>query len=90
MSTWKLNKDPDAVLPYKIDWSAWLAGATISTSSWIVPSGLAKDSDSFTSTIATVVLSGGTAGETYRVTNRITTNDGRTDDRSISLRVVER
>ena len=37
------NKDPDAVLDYGFDWSAWLeAGDTIVTSEWIVPEGITK------------------------------------------------
>lgn len=84
-------KDPDAVLDYGVDWSAWLAtDETISTSTWIVPDGLTKDSDSNTTTTTTVVLSSGTAGQTYQVTNRITTSDSRTDDRTFIVRVRER
>lgn len=35
-------------------------------------------------------ISGGTAGTTYRVTCRIVTAGGRTDDRSIFIKVKER
>ena len=84
-------KDPNAVLDYAIDWSAWLAASeTISTSTWTVPTGITQDSESETTTVATIWLSGGTAGVTYTVTNRIQTNQGRTDDRSFKVRVVER
>ena len=84
------QKDPDAVLDYTIDWSSWLGDDTISASSWTVPSGLTKDSDSNTTTAATVWLSGGTEGVIYTVTNQITTAGGRTDERSIKILVVER
>lgn len=86
-------KDPNAVIDYKIDWSAWLTAAdddTISTSTWIVPSGITKDSDSKTTTTATVWLSGGTAGEDYAITNRIVTAGGRTEDRTIRIMVREK
>jgi len=46
--------------------------------------------DSKTATSATVWLSGGTAGQSYIVTNRITTAAGRTEDRSFTIRVEER
>lgn len=83
-------KDPDAVVPYAFDWSDWLGAATISTSAWEVPVGLTEDSDSATTTVATVVLSGGTAGAEYVVRNTVTTSDSRTDVRSMVIRVAER
>ena len=84
-------KDPDAVLDYGLDWSNWLAsGETISSSSWVVETGLTKDSSSNTTTTTTVWLSGGIAGRTYRITNSIVTSTGREDDRSILIKVIER
>jgi hypothetical protein len=85
------TKDPDAVLDYRVDWSQWLAaGETITVSTWVVPAGITKNSDSLAGSAATVWLSGGMAGTTYRVTNRITTNQGRTDDRSMTITVRDR
>jgi len=84
------TKDPDAVLDYAIDWSRWLGSDTIQTSTWTVPPGLTEVTSSHTTTTATIWLSGGTAGETYTVTNRIVTAGGRTDERSIYLRVEQR
>lgn len=84
------TKDPNAVLDYSIDWARWLAGDQIAASEWIVASGLTKMADSKTATSATVWLSGGTAGQSYIVTNRITTAAGRTEDRSFTIRVEER
>ncbi|MCC6364928.1 MAG: hypothetical protein IT165_15530 [Bryobacterales bacterium] len=84
------TKDPNAVLDYSIDWTRWLAGDQIAASEWIVASGLTKMADSKTATSATVWLSGGTAGQSYIVTNRITTSAGRTEDRSFTVRVEER
>jgi len=91
MALGRLTKDPDASLPYKIDWTAWLAGATISQSSWTVPAPLTGSGQSIESGTKTVImLAGGVAGTTYTVTNRISATDGRVDDRSFELRVVER
>jgi hypothetical protein len=84
------TKDPDAILDYAVDWSRWLAGDTIAASVWIVPAGLTKVTESNTPTKAIVWLSGGSAGQTYTVTNRITTAAGRTEDRSFTIRVEER
>lgn len=84
-------KDKDAVLDYKWDWAKWLAASeTITTSTVTVPVGITKDSSTNTTTTATVWLSGGTVGQEYTVTDRIVTNQGRTDDRSITILVKER
>lgn len=83
-------KDPNAVIDYEIDWSKWLRGDDIVvTSEWIVPAGITMDSESSDATTTTVWLSGGTAGSSYSLTNRITTAQGRTQDRTITIRVKE-
>lgn len=85
------DKDPDDVLDYQVDWSGRLpTGDTISTSTWIVPAGLTKDSDSTSTKTTTIWLSGGTAGSTYSVTNRVVTTGGRTMDASVTLRLREK
>ena len=84
-------KDPDATLDYGFDWSEWLAsGETISSSSWTIPTGLTEESSGFSGGIASVWLSGGTAGTNYEITNKITTSAGRTDERSHVIKVRER
>lgn len=83
-------KDPDAVLDFSVDWSEWLAtGETISASTWTAD-GVTVDSDTAGATSTTAWLSGGTAGTQATVTNRITTNQSRTDDRTLTIRVRER
>jgi len=84
------TKDPNAVLDYSIDWTRWLAGDQIATSVWLVATGLTKVADSRAGSLATVWLSGGTAGQSYTVTNRITTAGGRTEDRSFVMKIEER
>ncbi len=83
-------KDPDAVLDYGFDWSRWLNGDEIDTSEWILDEGITKDSDENSATRTTIWLSKGTAGESYTITNRITTKAGRIDDRSFTLLLKER
>jgi hypothetical protein len=84
-------KDPDAVLDYGFDWSSWLAtGETISTSTWTVPTGITKDSSSNSTTKTTVWLSGGTVGQTYEIVNRIVTSASRTDERTVTILVLQR
>ena len=83
-------KDPSAVLEYINDWSDWLNGDTIVTSTWTAPTGITKTSEANSTTTATVLLSGGTAGTSYVVVNRIVTAAGRTDERSLTFYVTNR
>ena len=86
------TKDPDSVLDYSVDWSAWLAGDEIASSEWLLEEGadLEKVTDTSTATKTTVWLRAGQEGTTYLVTNRIVTTGGRTDDRTISVKVEDR
>lgn len=84
-------KDPNASLQYGVSWASWLAaGEQITTSTWIVPAGITGGTQSNTTTAATIRLSGGTAGQSYAITNRISTNQGNTDDRTITIVVRDR
>ena len=86
-----LLKDPDAILDYAFDWTDWLeAGETISSQTITVAAGITKDSDSESSGIVTIWLSGGTDGTDYIVACKITTNLSRTDERSIIIHCIER
>jgi hypothetical protein len=86
-------KDPDAVLDYLVDWDDdtedWLGTDTISTSEFIAESGITINSHTNTPTTATVWLSGGTTGTKYKITNRITTAGGRTNDQSFYVKIKE-
>jgi hypothetical protein len=85
------TKDPDAVLDYSVDWSSWLDDAeTVASHVVIASTGITVDSDNEAAGVVTVWLSGGTVGERYTVTTRITTSAGRTDDRSIEIWVRQR
>ncbi|MER7070987.1 hypothetical protein [Terrabacter sp. NPDC000476] len=87
----RLTKDPTAVLDYQVDWSKWLAaGETIATSVWTVPTGLTKDSEAKADTTATVWLSGGQLDAVHAVVNRITTNQGRQDERTFYIAIGNR
>ena len=93
----EFTKDPDAVLDFSTDWSAWLdaVGVTIASHEVIVPvadGGIVKDSDSAEDGVVTAWLSGGTVGQNYLVTFRVTTSGAppRTDDRTIRIWVRER
>jgi hypothetical protein len=83
---WQAVKDPDEVKDFGLVWADLLLTDTIDGSSWIVPDGITKDSDVFTDDSTTIWLSGGTDGETYRLTNRVTTAGGRTYDETCVLK----
>lgn len=85
------DKDPNSVLDYRWDWSTWLqASETISNHSIVSEAGITVDSSSATTTAVTVWLSGGTEGAAYVVTSRVVTNQGRTEDSSIRIRMVSK
>jgi hypothetical protein len=85
-------KDPDAVLDYTVDWSAWLeSGDTIDSSDVeVAPDGVTVDAVIDTGTAVTAWISGGDAGVDYTVRFRVTTVGIRTDDRTITLLVRQR
>ena len=88
--------DPAAVLDYSIDWGAqYLAEfELLATSDWslapVEPGGLGVAGSSFEPRISTVTVQGGIAGHIYRIVNRISTVEGRVDERSITIRVEDR
>jgi hypothetical protein len=90
------DKDPAEVLDYGLDWSDHLAlkdpNDTISSSTWTVPAGLIAGAQFVIDGVATIWLSGGTAGANgadYTLTCRIVTSGGRTLERSVKLMVKE-
>jgi len=93
-----LLKDPGSITDFRIDWgTAFLGdGEAVTSSSWEIfpvepPGGLVVDNEPpFTATDTTVFISGGIAGHLYQLTNRITTDQGRTDERSFIIRMAEK
>lgn len=87
-----MKKDPNAVLDYTVDWTAWLApiSDSIVAVEWVTSAGIAFISATHTATTATAWISGGVVDADEFVTCRITTAGGRTDDRTIHLSMLER
>lgn len=83
-------KDPDSTVDYGCDWTAWLqTGEIITTSTWTA-SGLTKGTETNSAGITSVLLSGGTVGTSYTVTNQIDTDQGRIEQRSMIITVKEK
>lgn len=81
------NKDPDEVADYEIVWTERLDGDTIASSTWILPPGLTKDSDSHVGDTTTIWLSGGVDGAVYKLVNRVVTVGGRTFEEKVQIAV---
>lgn len=83
------TKDPQAILDYTVNWGDnWLGSDTIATGTWIItPTGLKNVLEEYDDDKCTVWVSSGTVGQTYYLTNRITTAGGRVDERTISIMV---
>lgn len=84
-------KDPDSVLDWIFDWNDWLGDfETITDVVFEATPGIVIDQSVKSQKTATVWLSGGTEGQVFKVTCRITTSEGRTEDRSFTLRCTNR
>lgn len=87
-------KDPDDEVDYAVNWTRYLTrvGDTIQTSTWpvVAPTGITILSATHDGMRAIVKVSGGTAGTSYRLTNRIVTTPGaRKRDKTITIRVKD-
>lgn len=68
------RKQPADVLDYDIDLSDWIeAGDSIQSIAITAPTGITVDSTSIASPRVKIWISGGTDGETYKLSPRITT-----------------
>lgn len=86
-----ITKDPNAVLDYSLDLATWLTDVSDTLASLsVTASGCTVDSSAISGTKCIAWVSGGVAGETASVTFRWTTSGGRTDDRTIYLKIKER
>lgn len=86
-------KDPNAVLDYIVNWATFLGADTIASDSWEGtggPGGITSVLETNSTTASTIWLSGGTLGQKYALTNRIVTAGGRTEDRTIYVKVKEK
>lgn len=91
MANNQYTKDPSAILDWAFDWTDWLAAAeTITDHTITADTGITVGSSTKDTGVVTVWLSGGTAGINYKVACLITTTAGRTDERTIWIKVVER
>jgi hypothetical protein len=80
-------KDPEAMKSYGVDWSELLdEGETISSSGWSA-TGLSLSSAQISGAVTSVMIAGGTLGQTYLVENNIQTSLGRIYTRGFMISV---
>ena len=80
-----LAKDLTSVLDIGVDWSDWLIDDTILSSVWSADDEITITRNQTTNTVAACYISGGVLGATYKITNKITTVDGKVDSRHITV-----
>lgn len=83
-----VEKDPDSVMDFMIDWGDWLLDNNtdmILTSTWAVPVGVTVVNDQIVDDFTVLWLGASTAGLRIPITNRITTAGGRVQDQSFTL-----
>lgn len=84
------EQDKDAFLDYALDWSDWLvAGDEIDDSMWTADSDLTLNSQAVSGALTSVWVQGGSVGKWYAVTNTVTSLQGRSDQRTIRLLIVD-
>lgn len=82
-------KSPETVIDFEFDWTDWIAGESvgaISTSVWGASTGLTVDSSSVVGNLAKVMISGGSLGFDYYLTN-IVTAGAKTDSAMVRVKV---
>ena len=78
--------DPDSRIDYKIDWSDELNGDVIVSSEWFSDrSDITIDTVEYDGTQSVVWIKDVIDGETYELTNRIHTAEGRVEDQTITV-----
>ncbi|MET3991669.1 hypothetical protein ABID65_003309 [Bradyrhizobium sp. S3.9.2] len=85
------SKTADETGDYGLDWSGRLAkGDSIVDSTFELPKGLISPQASNTDKVAIVLISGGAAGESYDVRNRVKTKGGALLEQTVRLKVKSR
>ena len=88
---YNINKDPQAVLDYTLDWTTYLAPLADTIASFtVVVAGATLASQSNTTTTTTAWVSGGTVGVLCTATFHIVTAGGRTDEQTIYLKIKDK
>lgn len=87
----KFTKQPNEVLDYDVNYSAWMvSGDEIQSATVTADAGVTIDSHTIVDgEIVKVWLSSGTDGETYKITVKAVTTNGRTKEQEFKLKIKE-
>jgi hypothetical protein len=87
----KWTKQPGETLDFDISFADWLAARadTIASHTVTVEAGLTKELSTALNGVVKVWFSGGTDGQTYKVTVTVTTVGGRVKHAEITIKVKE-
>lgn len=84
------DKSPGAIKDYSVSWEDMLqADEEITAAEWIVPEGITEMASYVSGHVCTIWLGGGESGTVYTLMNRITTDRGLTDEKSVNLQVKQ-
>ena len=87
-------QDPAAVLDWRFDWTGWLAEGETITTHTVTVTGATLDSSAVVSGVVVAWLSGaggvGGTGTSAEAVCHIVTSEGREDDRTLRIAVVNR
>jgi len=83
-------KDPQSLLDYAVDWTDWLGTDDIISVVWTVQQGIQKIRESNDLKTAKIELSGGSVGEVYSISCRITTGESRVDERTFRVHIRQK
>jgi len=83
------DKDPDEVVRYGIDFVDRVDdGVTLSSGTWSSsPAGLTLSASAVATTVASVLVAGGSIGSAHEVTVTVTTSDGQTLQQTATLQI---
>ena len=84
------KKQPGERLDYDVDFERWLAdGDTMLSASAVADEGVIVEDVEVIHPLVKVWLSGGTSGQTYKVTVTLQTTEGRIKEADFKIRVME-
>jgi hypothetical protein len=87
----KFTKQPNEILDYDVDFTKWFSNRTDAPVSFTttVQTGMTLVDSTLVGKVVKLVLSGGTDGNTYKVTVRLTTNMSLVKEADFQIKVKE-
>lgn len=87
----RFTKQPDEVLDYNVDYTDWFEERedTPASETAVADAGITVGSVSRSGNVVKVVLAGGTSGQSYKVTVRLTTSTNIVKEADFIVRVQE-